>query len=46
MRNGIFKSLFPAVRSRFEREQDYLNKCVSRADLERRIREIDRGLFR
>lgn len=46
MRNGIFKTLFAPTRSRYQREQDYLNRSVSERDLERRIREIDKGLFR
>lgn len=46
MRSGIFKTLFTPARSRFEREQDYLNRCVSERDLERRMREINKGLFR
>lgn len=29
-----------------ELERDYLNASVSRADLERRQREVDNGLFR
>ena len=45
MKNGIFKKLFPTVRSRYEREQDYLNQSVSARDLDRRIREINKGLF-
>lgn len=46
MRNKFFKKLFPPTRSRYEREQDYLNHSVSERDLERRVREIDQGLFR
>jgi hypothetical protein len=33
-------------RTTSDRERDYLNAAVSRFDLERREREIDRGLFR
>ena len=29
-----------------EAERDYLNASVSRIDLERRMREVDAGLFR
>lgn len=45
---NLFKSLVSAsaVRTVSERERDYLNAAVSRFDLERREREIDRGLFR
>ena len=36
---------FPKPRSRRDCELDYLNAAVSRYDLERREREIDRGKF-
>jgi hypothetical protein len=45
---NFFKSLtsFRPSRSIAEIERDYLNACVSVADLERRQLEIERGLFR
>lgn len=45
---NLFKSLVQAsvAPTPSERERDYLNAAVSRIDLERREREIDRGLFR
>lgn len=45
---NLFKSLnvFRASRSIAEVELAYLNDCVSLADLERRQREVERGLFR
>lgn len=45
MKNGIIKKIFPTMRSRHEREQDYLSQSVSERDLDRRIREINKGLF-
>ena len=47
MKNFLrFLISFRPVPSLAEAELDYLNSCVSLADLERRQREIDRGLFR
>lgn len=45
---NLFKSLisFQPLPSTAEIELAYLNACVSLADLERRQREIDGGLFR
>jgi hypothetical protein len=45
---NLFKSLIPVAEEKTmsERERAYLNASVSRYDLERREREIDRGLFR
>ena len=45
---NLLKSLisFRPLPSTAEAELDYLNACVSLTDLERRQREIDRGLFR
>lgn len=45
---NLFKSLFPTqpVGALTQREMAYLEGAVSRIDLERREREIDRGLFR
>lgn len=45
---NLFKS-FLSIRGEptlSERERNYLNGAVSHVDLERREREIDRGLFR
>jgi hypothetical protein len=44
----MFTALFNALRlpSRRELERSYLDAAVSRADLERREREVARGLFR
>ena len=35
----------PSISSRAVAEQAYLHACVSRYDLERREREVDRGKF-
>ena len=45
---NLFKSLVSVSLSPTvgERERAYLNAAVSRFDLERREREVDRGLFR
>lgn len=45
---SLFKSLisFRNVPSIAEIERDYLNASISLTDLERRQREIERGLFR
>ncbi|WP_128513741.1 DUF3563 domain-containing protein [Tabrizicola thermarum] len=45
---NILKSLVatPPTDAISERERAYLDAAVSRIDLERREREIDRGLFR
>lgn len=45
---NIFRSLVGGTPepTQSERERAYLNAAVSRYDLERREREIDRGLFR
>jgi hypothetical protein len=45
---GLFDTFRSALRSpsRAAAERDYLNQSVSRADLGRRMAEIDRGLFR
>ena len=45
---GLMNSLKSAFRPRTRRdiETDYLNEATSRADLELREREIDRGRFR
>lgn len=45
---NLLKSLFPtqAPGALTARERAYLEGAVSRIDLERREREIDRGLFR
>ena len=44
----LFKSLISAgsIPSIPDRERAYLNAAVSRTDLERREKDIDRGLFR
>lgn len=38
--------LFAPAKSRRDIEIEYLNRSVSRSDLERRMREIDAGKFR
>lgn len=45
---NLFRSLFPTqpAGALTQREMAYLEGAVSRIDLERREREIDRGLFR
>lgn len=45
---NLFKSLtsFRKLPSIAEIERDYLNASVSLTDLERRQREVERGLFR
>lgn len=45
---NLFKSLVAGTPepTLSDRERAYLNAAVSRYDLERREREIDRGLFR
>jgi hypothetical protein len=44
----LFKSLVavPGPRALAEEERAYLSAAVSRYDLERREREVERGLFR
>ena len=42
----LLDRLFAPAPGRRERERAYLDQSVSMADLERRQREIDRGLFR
>lgn len=42
--NRITKAI--AGRSRHDREMEYLNGSMSLTDLERRQRNIDRGMFR
>lgn len=45
---GLFDTFRSALRTptRDAAERDYLNQSVSRADLGRRMGEIERGLFR
>jgi hypothetical protein len=44
--NNLLKSFFVVQPSRQERERAYLEEAVSRIDLERRQRDVERGLFR
>ena len=41
----FFGRWLPRIPSRATAEQAYLHACVSRYDLERREREVDRGKF-
>jgi hypothetical protein len=43
LKSLIARDAFPQV---LEQERAYLNAAVSRIDLERREREVERGLFR
>lgn len=43
---SMIKSFLTAAPTLREREQAYLAAAVSRYDLERREREVERGLFR
>jgi Protein of unknown function (DUF3563) len=46
MKNSLLTRMFAPAPTRRQREEAYLNECVSRYDLERRMREVDAGKFR
>jgi hypothetical protein len=46
MKQNLFTRLFAMPATRQEREMAYLNASASIFDLERRQREIERGMFR
>ena len=46
MKNTFLGRFFAEKKPRMSPEMEYLNNSVSIYDLERRQREIDRGLFR